>query len=135
MRVFLAVALLLSMSSFALADEVKELQFEKMYIQERQAIMQMEYEFLGKRLVEVDKKLSEITQKKEETKIEIRTPLVHLSKAQIVQEAIKLNVPLEHTWSCYKEEKDACGVCDSCRLRLNGFKIANQIDPITYKAL
>ena len=72
---------------------------------------------------------------KEETKIEIRTPLVHLSKAQIVQEAIKLNVPLEHTWSCYKEEKEACGVCDSCRLRLNGFKIANQIDPIPYKVL
>lgn len=72
---------------------------------------------------------------KEETKIEIRTPLVHLSKAQIVLEAIKLNVPLEHTWSCYKEEKEACGVCDSCRLRLNGFKIANQIDPIPYKAL
>ena len=72
---------------------------------------------------------------KEETKIEILTPLVHLSKAQIVQEAIKLNVPLEHTWSCYKEEKEACGVCDSCRLRLNGFKIANQIDPIPYKAL
>lgn len=72
---------------------------------------------------------------KEETKIEIRTPLVHLSKAQIVLEAIKLNVPLEHTWSCYKEEKEACGVCDSCRLRLNGFKIANQIDPIPYKVL
>ena len=72
---------------------------------------------------------------KEETKIEIVTPLVHLTKAQIVEEAIKLNVPLEHTWSCYKEEKEACGVCDSCRLRLNGFKIANQIDPIPYKAL
>ena len=72
---------------------------------------------------------------KEETKIEILTPLVHLSKAQIVQEAIKLNVPLEHTWSCYKEETEACGVCDSCRLRLNGFKLANQIDPIAYKAL
>ena len=72
---------------------------------------------------------------KEETKIEIRTPLVHLSKAQIVQEAIKLNVPLEHTWSCYKEEKEACGVCDSCRLRLNGFKIAGIKDPISYKVL
>lgn len=70
---------------------------------------------------------------KEETSIEIRTPLVHLSKAQIVEEAIKLNVPLIHTWSCYKEEDEACGVCDSCRLRLNGFKLANQIDPITYK--
>ncbi|MDD2291000.1 MAG: 7-cyano-7-deazaguanine synthase QueC [Aliarcobacter sp.] len=72
---------------------------------------------------------------KEETKIEILTPLVHLSKAQIVQEAIKLNVPLEHTWSCYKEEKEACGVCDSCRLRLNGFKIAGVKDPISYKVL
>jgi 7-cyano-7-deazaguanine synthase len=72
---------------------------------------------------------------KEETKIEILTPLVHLSKAQIVQEAIKLNVPLEHTWSCYKEEKDACGVCDSCRLRLNGFNIAGVKDPISYKVL
>ena len=72
---------------------------------------------------------------KEDTYIDILTPLVHLSKAQIVQEALKLNVPLEHTWSCYKEEIEACGVCDSCRLRLNGFKLANQIDPIPYKAL
>jgi 7-cyano-7-deazaguanine synthase len=72
---------------------------------------------------------------KEDTHIDILTPLVHLSKAQIVQEAMKLNVPLEHTWSCYKEEDEACGVCDSCRLRLNGFKLANQIDPIKYKAL
>jgi 7-cyano-7-deazaguanine synthase len=72
---------------------------------------------------------------KEDTHIDILTPLVHLSKAQIVQEALRLNVPLEHTWSCYKEETEACGVCDSCRLRLNGFKIANQIDPIPYKVL
>ena len=72
---------------------------------------------------------------KEDTHIDILTPLVHLSKAQIVQEAKKLNVPLEHTWSCYKEEDEACGICDSCRLRLNGFKLANQIDPIKYKAL
>lgn len=70
---------------------------------------------------------------REETSIEIKTPLVHLSKAQIVKEALKLNVPLIHTWSCYKEEDEACGVCDSCRLRLNGFNLANQIDPITYK--
>lgn len=83
----------------------------------------------------IDKMAKAINQgTKEETKIEIRTPLVHLTKAQIVQEAIKLNVPLEHTWSCYKEEKEACGVCDSCRLRLNGFKIAGVKDPISYKA-
>ena len=72
---------------------------------------------------------------KKDTHIDILTPLVHLSKAQIVQEAMKLNVPLEHTWSCYKEEDEGCGICDSCRLRLNGFKLANQIDPIKYKAL
>jgi 7-cyano-7-deazaguanine synthase len=72
---------------------------------------------------------------KEDTHIDIITPLVHLSKAQIVEVALELGVPLEHTWSCYKEEDEACGVCDSCRLRLNGFKIANKIDPIPYKAL
>lgn len=72
---------------------------------------------------------------KENTNINIITPLVHLSKAQIVQKAVSLNVPLEHTWSCYKEESQACGVCDSCRLRLKGFKLANQIDPIPYKDL
>ncbi len=84
----------------------------------------------------IDKMTKAINQgTKEETKIEILTPLVHLSKAQIVQEAVKLNVPLEHTWSCYKEEAEACGVCDSCRLRLNGFKIAGVNDPISYKVL
>jgi len=72
---------------------------------------------------------------KEDTHIDIITPLVHLSKAQIVEVALELGVPLEHTWSCYKEEDEACGICDSCRLRLNGFKIANKIDPIPYKAL
>jgi 7-cyano-7-deazaguanine synthase len=84
----------------------------------------------------IDKMKKAINQgTKENTHIDIITPLVHLSKAQIVEEAIKLNVPLEHTWSCYKEEEFACGVCDSCRLRLNGFKLANQIDPISYKVL
>ncbi|CAI8232687.1 MAG: 7-cyano-7-deazaguanine synthase [Arcobacter lacus] len=71
---------------------------------------------------------------KESTNIDIKTPLVHLSKAQIVSKALELNVPLEHTWSCYKNEDEACGICDSCRLRLNGFKIANATDPIKYKA-
>ena len=84
----------------------------------------------------IDKMKKAINQgTKEDTHIDIITPLVHLTKAQIVQEAIKLNVPLEHTWSCYKEENEACGVCDSCRLRLNGFKIAGLKDPISYKVL
>jgi len=69
---------------------------------------------------------------KDETNIEITMPLVHLKKSQIVQEALKLNVPLELTWSCYKNEDKACGVCDSCRLRLNGFKIAGVTDLILY---
>jgi len=70
---------------------------------------------------------------KESTKLEIKTPLVHLMKNQIVEKSQELNVPLKHTWSCYKEEEKACGICDSCRLRLNGFKEANCIDPIPYK--
>ena len=70
---------------------------------------------------------------KDETSIEIKMPLVHLKKSEIVQEALKLHVPLELTWSCYKNEKEACGVCDSCRLRLNGFKLAGVKDPITYE--
>lgn len=70
---------------------------------------------------------------KEETNIEIFMPLVHLKKSQIVQEAQKLHVPLELTWSCYKNEEKACGVCDSCRLRLNGFMEAGIKDPIEYE--
>lgn len=70
---------------------------------------------------------------KKSTKLEIKTPLVHLMKNQIVKKSHELNVPLEHTWSCYKEEDKACGVCDSCRLRLNGFALAKAIDPIPYK--
>ncbi len=70
---------------------------------------------------------------KEDTKLEIKTPLVHLMKNEIVLKALELNVPLNLTWSCYKEEEEACGVCDSCRLRLNGFKKANSEDKIPYK--
>ena len=69
---------------------------------------------------------------KEETKLEILTPLVHLTKENIVKKSIELNVPLNLTWSCYKNENKACGICDSCRLRLKGFKLANCIDPILY---
>jgi len=70
---------------------------------------------------------------KDETGITIHMPLVSLKKSQIVQEAIELKVPLELTWSCYKSEKLACGVCDSCRLRLNGFELAGVTDPIEYE--
>jgi len=60
-------------------------------------------------------------------------PLVHLQKSQIVKIALELDVPLDLTWSCYQNENKACGVCDSCRLRLNGFKLAGIKDPIEYE--
>ncbi len=69
---------------------------------------------------------------RDETCISIKMPLVHMKKSQIVAKALALGVPLEHTWSCYKEEDAACGVCDSCRLRLKGFSEAGAVDPIIY---
>lgn len=72
---------------------------------------------------------------KEETKITIITPLVHMSKEQIVKKALEMNVPLHYTWSCYKNEKEACGLCDSCRLRLKGFEKAGINDSIPYITL
>ncbi len=70
---------------------------------------------------------------KEETQLQIAMPLVRLKKEQIVKEALKYKVPLELTWSCYKNEERACGVCDSCRLRLKGFALAGIEDPIPYE--
>ncbi|WP_309497105.1 7-cyano-7-deazaguanine synthase QueC [Sulfurovum sp.] len=69
---------------------------------------------------------------KDETDLEIKMPLVALKKREIVQRSLALSVPLEHTWSCYKSENLACGVCDSCRLRLKGFEEAGSVDPIRY---
>jgi 7-cyano-7-deazaguanine synthase len=69
---------------------------------------------------------------KDETHITIRMPLVHMKKSQIVKKALELGIPLEYTWSCYKNEDEACGVCDSCRLRLKGFQEAGVTDPIPY---
>jgi len=71
---------------------------------------------------------------REETRITIRMPLVHMSKAQIVQKALESGVDLSHTWSCYQSEDKACGVCDSCRLRLKGFAEAGAVDPVPYVA-
>ena len=62
----------------------------------------------------------------------IKTPLVHLSKAQIVSLALRIGVPLELTWSCYEREDAACGLCDSCLLRLKGFAGAGAKDKIPY---
>ena len=65
--------------------------------------------------------------------IRIETPLIDLSKAQIVREAFRLKVPLELTWSCYKGGRRACGKCDSCQLRLRGFAEAGFKDPLEYE--
>jgi 7-cyano-7-deazaguanine synthase len=67
------------------------------------------------------------------TKIKIETPIINLSKAEIVKKGIGLNAPLELTWSCYQNEDEACGECDSCALRLRGFQGAGIEDPIPYK--
>jgi 7-cyano-7-deazaguanine synthase len=71
---------------------------------------------------------------KPETKIEIKTPLIHRRKREIVQLALQLGVPVELTWSCYQGEEVACGLCDSCRLRLKGFAEAGVPDPLPYRA-
>lgn len=70
---------------------------------------------------------------KPETKIKIVTPIINLSKADIVKKGIELDAPLHLTWSCYQSEDEACGVCDSCALRLRGFQQAGFEDPIKYK--
>ena len=69
---------------------------------------------------------------KPDTHIEIRTPIIHLSKAEIVKKGLELNAPLHLTWSCYRSEDLACGTCDSCALRLRGFAQAGIADPIKY---
>lgn len=69
---------------------------------------------------------------KPETRIEIRTPIIELSKAEIVERGIELAAPLELTWSCYQSNELACGTCDSCALRLRGFAQAGIADPIFY---
>jgi 7-cyano-7-deazaguanine synthase len=72
---------------------------------------------------------------KPDTDIKLMTPLIDLSKAEIVRKGIELNAPLELTWSCYRNEDEACGKCDSCALRLRGFELAGVTDPVTYKTL
>jgi 7-cyano-7-deazaguanine synthase len=70
---------------------------------------------------------------KPETHIEIRTPIINLSKAEIIKKGTELNAPLHLTWSCYRNEELACGTCDSCALRLRGFERAGVDDPIAYR--
>ena len=67
------------------------------------------------------------------TRIEIKTPVIALKKAEIVKLGNKLGAPLHLTWSCYQESQAACGRCDSCALRLRAFREAGVVDPIHYQ--
>ena len=68
-----------------------------------------------------------------ESNVQIVTPVIHLTKKDIVKKGIELNAPLHLTWSCYQNEDTACGVCESCKLRLKGFELAGIKDPRPYK--
>ncbi|RMH64733.1 MAG: 7-cyano-7-deazaguanine synthase QueC [Calditrichaeota bacterium] len=68
-----------------------------------------------------------------ETRIRIETPLIHMKKAEIIQKGMALEAPLHLSWSCYQDSEIACGVCDSCALRLRGFAAAGLEDPIPYR--
>jgi len=70
---------------------------------------------------------------KPETRLRIETPLISFSKAEIVRRGVALDVPFAKTWSCYQGETEACGACESCRLRLRGFREAGERDPIPYR--
>ena len=69
-----------------------------------------------------------------ETKIDIVTPVIAMRKSEIVRRGVELGAPLELTWSCYQFDDEACGSCDSCRLRLQAFADAALRDPIDYRA-
>ncbi|HEX3319725.1 MAG TPA: 7-cyano-7-deazaguanine synthase QueC [Terriglobales bacterium] len=66
--------------------------------------------------------------------IEIVTPLIAMHKAEIVRLGLELGAPFDLTWSCYSRDDRACGVCDSCQLRLRAFADAGVKDPIQYEA-
>ena len=69
-----------------------------------------------------------------DTGIAIATPVITMSKAEIIKEGLGLAVPFELTWSCYESNDEACRECESCRLRLAGFAKAGSTDPIRYRA-
>ena len=64
--------------------------------------------------------------------ITVVTPLIRLRKSEIVRLGVELRAPLHVSWSCYSGEAEACGVCESCHLRLDAFAAAGTVDPIPY---
>ncbi|HUI63416.1 MAG TPA: 7-cyano-7-deazaguanine synthase QueC [Bacteroidota bacterium] len=71
---------------------------------------------------------------KPDARISLITPVIRMSKKEIVRKAMELGAPLHLSWSCYQSEDIACGECDSCALRLRGFRQAGFEDPIPYRA-
>jgi 7-cyano-7-deazaguanine synthase len=67
-----------------------------------------------------------------EGRIQVVTPLIAMRKSEIVKLGLELGAPFDLTWSCYSREDRACGVCDSCVLRLRAFREAQAADPIPY---
>jgi 7-cyano-7-deazaguanine synthase len=65
--------------------------------------------------------------------IRIETPVIEFDKSQVVRRGLELSAPLHLTWSCYQADQLACGVCESCRLRLRGFERVGVADPIPYR--
>lgn len=70
---------------------------------------------------------------KEGRGVKVEAPMLRMPKSDIVKEAVRLKVPLELTWSCYRGGAKACGRCDSCLLRLEGFARAGVEDPLEYE--
>jgi len=67
-----------------------------------------------------------------EGEIRVETPLIAMRKKEIVQLGVELGAPFHVSWSCYSGETEACGVCESCVLRLRAFREAGAVDPIPY---
>jgi 7-cyano-7-deazaguanine synthase len=82
-------------------------------------------------------KMADLATKKaiKRKRIHIVTPVLNLNKAEIIKKGFKLGVPFDKTWSCYLGKEKACGRCDSCLLRLKGFKKAGLKDPLKYEIL
>jgi 7-cyano-7-deazaguanine synthase len=70
---------------------------------------------------------------KDTTHISLKTPFIHMTKTDILRVGMKLSVPYEHTWSCYRNEGKACGTCGSCHFRKEAFAAVGMNDPIPYE--
>lgn len=70
---------------------------------------------------------------KDTTEITLFTPFIRMTKTDILREGMRLGVPYEHTWSCYRNEGKACGTCGSCHFRKEAFAAMGRKDPIEYE--